>query len=485
MRRLALLLLTAALPAVAAAPAQAVDCSATPPLTDPAGFEWEGDTQGDVFSADHDGLDDAGAVYFDFDYYQYYDEPPGSECTTEDGGREVVYPTQEGNGVETWGKIFVPESGRAFVRHVWFFRNTNDTPVALHVHRWNRLDYAVKIRSSSSGDTAVTPADDWYAFNNEADATVPTTALIWQGGGARRTAIDMIYDECCARPPAPVQDGTDDPQWRYGLMEIAPGETKSLAMYALARGSADEAAAAAADLTTAPDEAFAAMSDDEIRTVQNFVPRDADRDGVANEADNCLTTINADQADTDGDRQGDACDADDDNDGLGDALEPDFRTDPRRADTDGDGRSDRDDACPITPGRAGDGCPRFDRQITVDDILGRADPKATTVQLTPARDRRAPFRFVARGTVVPPDGLSAQQACSSAGFVSMQVKRRGATISTRRARLASDCSYRIAVTFRNRRRIGPGRQRLRFTIRWLGNRYLEPVTIRTLTRRVG
>ncbi len=61
-------------------------------------------------------------------------------------------------------------------------------------------------------------------------------------------------------------------------------------------------------------------------------PPDGDGDGVPDDADNCPSASNADQADADGDGRGDACDncptvanpnqADSDGDGVGDACEP-------------------------------------------------------------------------------------------------------------------------------------------------------------------
>lgn len=48
---------------------------------------------------------------------------------------------------------------------------------------------------------------------------------------------------------------------------------------------------------------------------------DADTDGVVDDTDNCVNTVNPDQADFDNDGEGDSCDGDDDNDGIADVDE--------------------------------------------------------------------------------------------------------------------------------------------------------------------
>jgi len=67
---------------------------------------------------------------------------------------------------------------------------------------------------------------------------------------------------------------------------------------------------------------------------------DADGDGVPDSADNCPQDPNPDQADTDADGAGDACDSDIDGDGLDNDTELFLGTDPGNSDSDGDGLTD-------------------------------------------------------------------------------------------------------------------------------------------------
>ena len=80
--------------------------------------------------------------------------------------------------------------------------------------------------------------------------------------------------------------------------------------------------------------------------------------------DNCPDVAGDDQADLDGDGQGDACDSDVDGDGVDNTAEAARGTDPRNPDSDGDGVRDGADLCPRFLARTANGCDELAPRIT-------------------------------------------------------------------------------------------------------------------------
>ena len=87
--------------------------------------------------------------------------------------------------------------------------------------------------------------------------------------------------------------------------------------------------------------------------------------------DNCPAVAGDDQADLDGDGQGDACDSDLDGDGLDNTAEAARGTDPRNPDSDGDGVPDGADLCPRFAARTANGCDELAPKIRFTKTLGR------------------------------------------------------------------------------------------------------------------
>lgn len=108
----------------------------------------------------------------------------------------------------------------------------------------------------------------------------------------------------------------------------------------------------------------------------NACDPDMDGDAVENNSDNCLTVPNADQSDGDGDGLGDACDADRDTDGVPDSVDNcldvanpaqtngdgDSLGDACDTDDDNDGLADGRDKCRAAAGTKA-GCPSIKRTV--------------------------------------------------------------------------------------------------------------------------
>ena len=114
--------------------------------------------------------------------------------------------------------------------------------------------------------------------------------------------------------------------------------------------------------------------------------------------------------------------------------------------------------------------------------VGRFAPRGVTLKVSPGRDAGGPRRFTASGRVSRPARVSAAQGCRGA-VVSVQVKAGSQTISNRRAKLRSDCTYRRRVSFTDPGRL-PASGVLRFTARYQGNAVMaakrsKPVRART------
>ena len=124
------------------------------------------------------------------------------------------------------------------------------------------------------------------------------------------------------------------------------------------------------------DDAFVANAFDNLTACETDA--DVDRDGVDVQTDNCPATANPNQANNDGDGQGDACDADDDNDTVLDGPDncplnansdqanhdTDALGDACDANDDGDALDDDADSCPLAAATTASGCPPASRKLT-------------------------------------------------------------------------------------------------------------------------
>lgn len=117
------------------------------------------------------------------------------------------------------------------------------------------------------------------------------------------------------------------------------------------------------------------------------------------------------------------------------------------------------------------------RFVSVD----RFKPTRLSSKVSPGRDRTFPYRFKASGKLSLPEGVSAEEGCRGKVRVRYKVGRK--TISSRKAKVRSNCRWSRKVAFGQRYRLTRGKLRVFATFQ--GNDVLKRRSASRRTVRVG
>ena len=437
-------------------------------LVDSMGFSWDlGAAHAGVGDGYHNGSGrtdafdtmaelrvstDSGATF------KEYTNPDAMGCEIQDGGREVVYPTDTTTApnVALTRQVYVPDTGLAFGRWIDTFTNTGNAPATFIMRFGGNLgsDGNEQIGATSSGDGVFSEADSWVNIADSpiTDSSDPTVTFVWDGTAPpqqRALQAGNFYVYAQGYDPS-----SEDMMVEYPVT-LAPGETKRFMHVLALRLNAKDQAEAATAIAAEPESLLAGLAEGE-QTFANWA-FDADSDGLRNAADNCRDAANSDQADLDGDGKGDVCDDDTDGDGLANTLENSLRTDVRNADTDGDGKADNGDSCPTIAGADADGCPAPVNPVVV---TGDDTPPASSVAVARAISLKALLRkgFTARVNSNEPASFTFEVLAVSVrgarlarvGDLVVGTKRLALGSGKRSARLGIAKKFRKAIRLRTR-----------------------------------
>jgi hypothetical protein len=113
----------------------------------------------------------------------------------------------------------------------------------------------------------------------------------------------------------------------------------------------------------------------------------------------------------------------------------------------------------------------------------RVAPAGITRTLTPARDRRPPFRFRVAGRLILPREVTVGEGCNGVLLITVRAGRK--ILTTRTTQLLGECSYKSGLfKWRNRKPFGPGRKKLSVGVRFTGNAALRGKTAARASFRV-
>jgi hemolysin type calcium-binding protein len=288
--------------AVAPAAASAAECSIDddtadpgniPSLLDSGGYEWDVSEETKSAPANDDTFDFAtladgggsttttppapetnsdtydawGALFVgpggDASLGNEYFSPDDNSCAVEDSGRTLAFPALPLSGLTVQRKLFVP-SGMPGGVLIQTLSNRTGAPITSDVQIGDTLsndnegdlgsDSGTAVRSSSSGDTAISPADLWFVTNDDlSDTSDFTLAHVMDGNGGRER-IDFVTQTGTGPATGDVEDNV---AWRWSGVTVNPGQTVMLLSVEVQQGVAGGAGTALTEIANATAQANA------------------------------------------------------------------------------------------------------------------------------------------------------------------------------------------------------------------------------------
>jgi len=312
-------------------------------LTDGEGFNWDiVDHNGNIGSGTDDTF--SGMFLLQVSGIQFGSPFPARLGR---GGEELKVGPAILGPFEVTRSVFVPGSSGRFIRYRDEFKNLTGSTLEFFVgvYGYTRWGSDTRVRATSSGDLALSPADDWIVVGDRLN---------------RGSEVTVVFagDFGPARPSTVLTNNNGYFYWQFNLV-VPPGETVALLTFASQSADIDSAIENARSLTTLAGRALDFISQAKFDEVQNF-GRDTDGDHISDSLERRLGLDPANPADGAGDLDADGLtntreadlktlldDADTDDDGLLDGAEVAAGSNPLNSDTDGDGTPDGSDPFPL------------------------------------------------------------------------------------------------------------------------------------------
>lgn len=138
----------------------------------------------------------------------------GAAATTSLGGRQIEMAEVAVGALRAKRLVYVPASGGTYARFLDVISNPGASDVATTVRISGNLgsDTGTVVTATSSGDTAVTTADTWFATDDASDGAGDTSiAHVFQGGPGSFVTVSA------------ASITTDSPSWQFDVTVPAGG----------------------------------------------------------------------------------------------------------------------------------------------------------------------------------------------------------------------------------------------------------------------